>query len=276
LPTYPARAQHCASFTKEQDMTIQSIMVATDLSVRENVVVRRALHFAIAHDAAVTLKYMPPAGKAPTADARARLSRLAQQLEEVLGLRVACAAVKPHKVEDLCVAACGLDLLVLPHRRERSTAAFFRGQPLLRVLRTARCPMLVTRGSQHADYQRMLVAADDGEASDALVQLATDMNAHAELQLFQASGRAGQASLRAADPGREIVVQQERSGADLVVIGQRRSSAWEDFFCGSVVHRVLSWGRSDVLVVPLGLVPATATSAAQPVPGSRAAGPRAA
>ena len=39
-------------------------------------------------------------------------------------------------------------------------------------------------------------------------------------------------------------------GMDLVVLGKRRTSAWEDFFCGSVAHQVLSWGSSDVLVVP--------------------------
>ena len=52
------------------------------------------------------------------------------------------------------------------------------------------------------------------------------------------------------DPGRQTVVQQQASGADLVVLGKRRTSAWEDFFCGSVAHQVLGWGSSDVLVVP--------------------------
>jgi len=77
-------------------------------------------------------------------------------------------------------SSCGRspELLVLPHRRERSTAAFFRGQPVMRLLRCCRCPVLVTRAARPA------------------------------------------------------------------------VRAWGDFLCGSVAHRVLSWGSSDVLIVP--------------------------
>ena len=84
-------------------------------------------------------------------------------------------------------------------------------------------------------------------------------------------GRHVLATLGRGDPGWQIAAQQERSGAGLVVVGKRRSSAWQDFFCGSVVHRVLSWGRGDVLVVPLGLAPATATSAIRRLRASRPA-----
>lgn len=287
-------------------MTIQSILVATDLSVPENMVVRRALRLAIAHDATLRLKYMPPTGQKPAADAAARLSQLAGELEQATGMRMAVDAVQPYKVEDLCAEARGLDLLVLPHRRERSTAAFFRGQPVLRVLRTARCPVLVARRTPDADYGRILVAVDFSAESESLLQLAGDLDAHAELELFHAVDTLGEARLRAAeatehavrayrahclrhardrmltltdsfvarrdrlltqigrgDPGRQVVVQQEHSDADLVVVGKRRTSAWEDFLCGSVAHRVLSWGSSDVLVVPLGLPPATAPHAAR-------------
>jgi nucleotide-binding universal stress UspA family protein len=65
------------------------------------------------------------------------------------------------------------------------------------------------------------------------------------------------------DPGMQTVVQQEHSGADLVVLGKRRTSAWEEFFWGSVAHKVLSWGSSDVLVVPHDYVPASAPVAAR-------------
>jgi len=72
------------------------------------------------------------------------------------------------------------------------------------------------------------------------------------------------------DPGRQVLVQQERSGADLVVVGKRTAGAWADFFCGSVAHRVLSWGTSDVLVVPQAYVEAAKPVAAGP--GRRGAG----
>ena len=59
------------------------------------------------------------------------------------------------------------------------------------------------------------------------------------------------------------MIQQEHSGADLVVLGKKGSTAWEDFFCGGVAHRVLSWGSSDVLVVPNAYLQATAPLAAR-------------
>ena len=49
------------------------------------------------------------------------------------------------------------------------------------------------------------------------------------------------------------------------MLGKKSSTVWEDFFCGSVVHRVLSWGSSDVLVVPDAYLQATAPLAARRV-----------
>jgi nucleotide-binding universal stress UspA family protein len=51
-------------------------------------------------------------------------------------------------------------------------------------------------------------------------------------------------------PARQAVLQQEATRAGLVAVGKGESSAWEDFLCGSVAQSVLSWGTSDVLVVP--------------------------
>ena len=70
------------------------------------------------------------------------------------------------------------------------------------------------------------------------------------------------------DPGRQTVIEQERSDADLVVVGKSSSSAWEDFLCGSVAHRVLSWGSSDVLVVPHAYWHRTAPLAAHRIRGA--------
>ncbi|MDM0031875.1 universal stress protein [Variovorax sp. J22P271] len=52
------------------------------------------------------------------------------------------------------------------------------------------------------------------------------------------------------DPARQAVVQQDHVGADLLVVGKRRSSPIADFVFGSVAHRVLCWATSDVLIVP--------------------------
>lgn len=264
-------------------MNIKSILVATDLSVEENVAVQRASQLAHAHGADIKLAYLPLDG---------------QNVPTLAGL------------------ARGADLVVLRHRNKRSTAAFFRGQPVMRLLRECECPILVTRGARDAPYLRTLVGVDLSARSEALVGYAADFAPEASLELFHAISTRDEAKLRSAeatehaisryrrrrqadaaermltltdsfdarrnrfltttgrgDPGMQLVVQQERSGADLVVVGKSRSSAWEDFLCGSVAHRVLSWGSSDVLVVPHAFSQATAPLASDRL---RAAKPRAA
>lgn len=286
-------------------MTIRSILVATDLSVQDHLALERAWQLAQAHRATVKLMYVPPQGAQVPHNAAARLADAARLLEQTFGLRVTTVGRGAHMLEDVVAAARGTDLVVLPHRRERSTAAFFRGQPVLRILRGCNRPVLVARLAGGGHYRRILVATGLSRRSEALVKLAADLDAHAELEIFHAIDTRGEARLRAAeateqavrayrahclrkaqegmgtlmdslaahrhrlltaigrgDPGRQTVVQQQRSGADLVVLGKPRSPAWEDFLCGSVAHRVLSWGSSDVLVVPHGYAGASAPVAA--------------
>ncbi|GAB3666853.1 universal stress protein [Ramlibacter alkalitolerans] len=287
-------------------MNIKSILVVTDLSARENVAVQRAWQLADTHRASVRLMYVPPHGQKALPAAASRLANAARQLEETMELRVRTAPIESGKLEDLVSQAQGTDLVVLPHRHERSTAAFFRGQPVLRLLRRLQRPVLVVRQARGASYERVLVAVDFSAASEALVKLAAGLATSAELEIFHAISTLDESKLRSAeapehavrayrerclqharerivsltdsfdtrrnrvltaigrgDPGRQTVIQQEHTGADLVVLGKKRTTAWEDFFCGSVAHRVLSWGTSDVLVVPDGCLSATAPHAAR-------------
>lgn len=55
--------------------------------------------------------------------------------------------------------------------------------------------------------------------------------------------------------GRQTVIQQEHSGADLVVVGSRRQSLVREFLRGSIAWRVVAEAASDVLVVPMDLAP---------------------
>jgi len=54
------------------------------------------------------------------------------------------------------------------------------------------------------------------------------------------------------NPARQVLVQQQRSGAELIVVGKHPASALSDFLFGSVARRVLGGGAGDVLVVPHG------------------------
>ncbi|VTU39506.1 universal stress protein UspE [Variovorax sp. PBL-H6] len=85
------------------------------------------------------------------------------------------------------------------------------------------------------------------------------------------------------DPARQVLVQQQRSNAELVVVGKHPASALSDFLFGSVAQRVLDHGRDrDVLVVPHDHQPASSATAIQRLeaePGAmrrlRAGAPRA-
>jgi nucleotide-binding universal stress UspA family protein len=71
------------------------------------------------------------------------------------------------------------------------------------------------------------------------------------------------------DPARQAVVQQDHVGADLLVVGKRRSSPIADFVFGSVAQRVLCWATSDVLVVPDDFQASTRAAARQRIEAER-------
>lgn len=241
-------------------MRIGSILVLSDLSKPQNIAVRRACHLAGVHQATLKLMHVP-AGSG--------------------------------KLADIAGEAEGVDLIVLAQPPDRSTAAFFRGRPVLGLLRRLDTPVLVVRRSQRAHYSKVLVAVDFTPKSQAMARIAARLDPLAQLELFHAVSTADEARLRSAEtdeqsvrsfrakrrrraqkdmsafqesfgPGRDrtrtalgrgdagwqTVLRQQRTGAELVVVGKKRRPAWEDFLCGSVAHRVLSRGSSDVLIVP--------------------------
>lgn len=52
------------------------------------------------------------------------------------------------------------------------------------------------------------------------------------------------------DPARQLAVQQERTGADLVAVGHKRRSALVELLVGSVAQRLVGVSACDVLVFP--------------------------
>jgi nucleotide-binding universal stress UspA family protein len=288
-------------------MSIQSILVATDLSPQENHAVLRARQLAREHRASLALVHVPQAGEDPGPGATARLAAAARGAEEDLQRPVRALPLKPRRFEDIAAIARGAGLVVLPHRHERSTAAFFRGQPVVRLLRECSSPVLVARANPSRPDGPVVAAVDFSRHAVALARFAAQFRGEAPLHMFHSIGTRDEIKLRTAeatehaireyrrqclehahrrmlfvadalaadgtravvklgrgDAGRQVVLEQKRSGAGLVVIGKKRSSAWEDFFCASVAHNVLSWGTSDVLVVPEAFIEGVAPSGSPP------------
>ena len=65
------------------------------------------------------------------------------------------------------------------------------------------------------------------------------------------------------DPARQVVVQQQHTAADLIVVGKHPASLLSDLVFESVAHRILRHAPTDVLVVPHGYQPATSAAPAQ-------------
>lgn len=96
-----------------------------------------------------------------------------------------------------------------------------------------------------------------GRARDRMVRLTDSCDARRN-RVRSAIGRG--------DPSLQALVQQQRSGSDLIVVGKHPASAFSDLMFESVSARIVSFSagddaRSDVLVVPHDWQPALGTSA---------------
>lgn len=91
-------------------------------------------------------------------------------------------------------------------------------------------------------------------AQDRMLTLADSYNARRN-RLASAIGRG--------EPARQVLVQQQNTAADLIVVGKRPASMWADVLFESVAQRILLDARSDVLVVPHGFQLASRGSAVE-------------
>ncbi|RYY93767.1 MAG: hypothetical protein EOO24_26120, partial [Comamonadaceae bacterium] len=121
-----ASAPRAADPLPHAALPIRSIVVVTDLSSHEHIAVHRAAQLAVTHGAALRFVYLPARSRdVPLSPAG--LAAAARQLHASLALPMKVVPVRAGSIDDLAELTKGADLLVLPHRRERSTAAFFRG-----------------------------------------------------------------------------------------------------------------------------------------------------
>lgn len=63
------------------------------------------------------------------------------------------------------------------------------------------------------------------------------------------------------DAARQTLVQQQNSGAELIVVGRRPSSRLSDLLFKNTANRLVSYSSTDVLVVPHDYQPASSASA---------------
>ncbi|MET3496044.1 universal stress protein [Variovorax boronicumulans] len=187
-------------------MHIQSILAITDLSARGHRTVCRAASIAAEHGALLKLMYAPAsfATRATgateiAAHATRHLAGLAIEMAEGFGILIKRVDNVSGRLEAVAEESRWSDLLVVGDDRDTCALAFFRGQPVERLLRAVRKPVLVARLDAATRYRRILVAVDLTDASRHLVELAWAFDGNAEVELFHALNTLHEGKMRYAD-----------------------------------------------------------------------------
>jgi universal stress protein E len=203
---------------------IRRVLVATDFSAGSDAAVERAVRISRAHGACIDLVHAfdisawqalravfdlgrlsgrpsPEAGLRERLEARAAAlaAREGLVVESHFGVGAAAAVIEAR------ARAMNAGLLVIARRSEPAAPGV--SSTLLRILRSAPCPLLVTRAGAAADYARVLTAVDLREVSR---QAAADA-----LELFPT---AAHRLLYVVDPQWESEVQ--RGHGDDVPLGE--------------------------------------------------------
>lgn len=228
-------------------MNFHSILAATDLTPQGNRAVLRAAMLAAQQRALLKIMYAPSDldGSIST-DVEQDLKRLGAEIYARFNVLVKIVANTGGHLQAVAEEAQWVGILVIGEHWEKSTRAFFCGQPIERLERVVPCPILLARLKASHRYRRILVATDFTPYSKKLLKLARWLEGDAHIEPFQAR----RPLLGRNDVARQAVIQKQHSNVDLIVVGKRRSSGFSDLLFGSEAHHVLRWSSGDVLLVP--------------------------
>lgn len=187
-------------------MNIQSILAVTDLSAQGNRTVIRAAMLAAQHRALLKIMYAPEGFVSPQdADVQDNVRQLSADVHARFDILVKNVSHTSGDLEAVVEEARWVDLLVIGEHRERSVRAFFCGQPIERLQRVVRCPILLARLEVFHRYRRILVAVDFTPESKKLVKLAWSLDPDAQVELFHALNTMHEGKLRYADVSEQAI-----------------------------------------------------------------------
>lgn len=281
-------------------MRFQTIVALTDFSTAAEHALDRAALLAAGHKARLHILFGAEEPDPKFSDPQDRLDQRARQLAQRHDLQVKALTYRGDGVvRETLRAAAGADLLVLDRRASTGLAGLCLGGTLAQLLRRSPCPVLVVQQPARAAYDHLLVAVDFSAASRALACYALALDGGAAVELLHTVDTRAQASVQAVrdyreevrrcsqdwlvrlsqacgtqrnrvlmtvgtggDVVQEVAAYQQRSGADLVALAQRRRSRLLDFLLGSMARRLLGSLACDVLVYPQDYTGAAACTAA--------------
>ncbi len=162
---------------------MKSILVASDLSERSEVALRRAGRIGQWTGASVEVLHVIDEGlPARVADeirnaVASSLELDAAECEKATGVRpgVAVRSGDPWRTVVESAEEKGAGLLVLGAHRNRGLLELFMGTTVNRVARATRVPMLLAVGPADADYRRAVVGVDFSDSSARAANLAAEL-----------------------------------------------------------------------------------------------------
>ncbi|MDN8617489.1 universal stress protein [Variovorax ginsengisoli] len=188
-------------------MKFHSILAITDLSPRSNRAVLRASMLASQQRALLKIMYAPSSLDGSTIeDVEQQLKRIAAEVHTRFGILVKMIPDTSGHLEAVAEEARWADLLVLSERWEKSTEAFFRGQPIERLQRLVPCPILVVKLEVFHRYRRILVAVDFTPYSKKLLKLARWLDSDARIEPFHARSTMLGGNLRYQDVSKQSIL----------------------------------------------------------------------
>lgn len=207
---------------------LRTILMATDLSTSSRHAAERAALLAQASDAGLSFVHVVSGsaldglrrllGAQANAEegllkaARHELHQLAWPIAQRRGLEIAELLVNGAVVEEIVAAArrAVADLVVVGAHSAESVVERWLGSTTARLLRTARCPVIVSRQERPEPYRRVLVPLDFSPWTASTIELAREVAPGAHLVLMHAWELPFEGLLRRADIDAAQVEQYQR------------------------------------------------------------------
>lgn len=173
---------------------MKRILVASDLSIRSDRAVGRAVSLAARQNAGLTALHVVdsamPADLAETVKegAKVKLERFIASRRGSENIEVEILSVIGDPVQAIhdALRKTGADLLVLGVHRDRAFFDAIRETTMERLVRTSTKPVLLVQDASDHDYAKVLAAVDMSEASGRAIGFAHKVAPSAEFSLFHA------------------------------------------------------------------------------------------